>query len=285
MTTPAAPSSSSAADAEAGRLDLDQVLQNGRIAFWYQPKIDLRRKQLVGAEVCIRARHPQSGFAMPSAFLPGATESSLIALAELALTEALRAGLEFAKLGAELRLAVDMPAAALTKVPIADMVQSYRGQYNGGWPGLILDVAEDEILADLALANEIGAVLRPLDVKLAIDNFGGGYASLAQADALPFAEFKLNRVFVTDCATNRTDAPLCKNVIELAHRCGSVAVATGIEKAADALALMSMGCDYGQGFLLGQAMPEERFSALLRQRVASLGRQSPAASGVDRKLA
>jgi EAL domain-containing protein (putative c-di-GMP-specific phosphodiesterase class I) len=273
------------ADAEAGRLDLDQALHDGRIAFWYQPKIDLRRKQLVGAEVCVRARRPQSGFAMPSAFLPGATESSLIALGELALTEALRAGLEFVKLGAGLRLAVDMPAAALTKVPIADMVQSYRGQYDGGWPGLILDVPEDEILTDLALANEISAVLRPLDVKLAIDNFGRSYSTLAQADTLPFAEFKLDRVFVTDCATNRTDAPLCKNVIDLAHRCGSVAVATGIEKAADALALMSMACDYGQGFLLGQAMPEERFSALLRQRVASLDRHGPAASGADRKLA
>ena len=61
-------------------------------------------------------------------------------------------------------------------------------------------------------------------------------------------------------------------MIDLAHNFGRSVVAVGIEKAADALALVSMGCDYGQGFLLGQPMPEERFVSLLRQRAATQGR-------------
>ena len=65
--------------------------------------------------------------------------------------------------------------------------------------------------------------------------------------------------------------PLCKSVIDLAHNYRRSAVAMGIEKAADAMALVSMGCDYGQGFLLGQPMPEERFIALLRQRSGTPG--------------
>ena len=64
---------------------------------------------------------------------------------------------------------------------------------------------------------------------------------------------------------------MCKTVIDLAHHFGSTAVAIGIEKASDALALVSMGCDCGQGFLLGQPMPEERFASLLRQRAMSPG--------------
>ncbi len=88
---------------------------------------------------------------------------------------------------------------------------------------------------------------------------------------LPFAELKLDRTFVTDCGTDKVNAPLCKTVIDLAHNFGSVAVAIGIEKASDALALVSMGCDYGQGFLLGQPMPEERFISLLRQRAGCAG--------------
>ena len=60
--------------------------------------------------------------------------------------------------------------------------------------------------------------------------------------------------------------PLCKAVIDLAHFHRRNAVAMGIEKASDALALVSMGCDFGQGFLLGQPMAEERFVSLLRQR-------------------
>ena len=94
---------------------------------------------------------------------------------------------------------------------------------------------------------------------------------------MPFAEFKLDRAFVADCGTDRVNAPLCKTVIDLAHNFGRSTVAMGIEKAADAVALVSMGCDYGQGFLLGQPMPEERFTALLRQRAATQGRELPAA--------
>jgi len=100
--------------------------------------------------------------------------------------------------------------------------------------------------------------------------------SLAKLGELPFAELKLDRAFVTDCGSDKVNAPLCKTVIDLAHNFGSAAVAVGIEKASDALALVSMGCDYGQGFLLGQPMPEERFISLLRQRANPPARQGAA---------
>jgi EAL domain-containing protein (putative c-di-GMP-specific phosphodiesterase class I) len=112
----------------------------------------------------------------------------------------------------------------------------------------------------------------PYNVRLAIDNFGRAYSSLAKVDELPFEELKLDRAFVADCGTDKVNAPLCKTVIDLAHGFGRYVVADGIEKAADALALVSMGCDYGQGFLLGRPMPQERFISLLRQRAATQGR-------------
>jgi EAL domain-containing protein (putative c-di-GMP-specific phosphodiesterase class I) len=266
--------------AVAGRIDLDEALANGWIEFWYQPKIDLRKKQLVGAETFARARHPSHGVMMPGAFLPGAKESSLIKLAELALSQALKAGLAFAKLGVNLRMAINIPVSALAKVAVADIVQTYRPQFEK-WPGLIIDVPEEQILTDLALATDITQRLQHLNVRLAIDDFGRGYSSLARLKSLPFAELKLDRAFVTDCGTDRVNAPLCKTVIDLAHNFGSIAAAIGIEKASDALALISMGCDYGQGFLLGQPMPEERFCSLLRQRSTPRGPQPP---GVPRPL-
>ena len=268
----------------AARIDLDEALRNGWIEFWYQPKIDLRKKQLVGAEAFARARHPQNGVLTPSAFMPGATESSLITLSELALAQALKAGLNFAKLGVNLRLAVNIPVNALVKIAVADIVQTYRPQFEK-WPGLIIDVTEEQIVTDLALANDITKRLHHLNVNLAIDDFGRGYSSLARLKELPFAELKLDRAFVTDCGTDKVNAPLCKTVIDLAHNFGSIAVGIGIERASDALALISMGCDYGQGFLLGQPMPEERFISLLRQRAASQGRQLSAERATEARAA
>jgi EAL domain-containing protein (putative c-di-GMP-specific phosphodiesterase class I)/CheY-like chemotaxis protein len=251
--------------AVAGRIDLDEALSKGWIEFWYQPKIDLRKKQLVGAETFARARHPTLGVLLPGAFTPGAKESSLVSLSETALSSSLKAGLSFAKLGVNLRMAVNIPINALVKLAIADIVQTYSPQFEK-WPGLIIDVSEEQILPNLALAIDLTKRLLHLNVKLAIDDFGRGYSSLARLKESPFAELKLDRNFVTDCGTDKVNAPLCRTVIDLAHNFGAVAAAIGIEKASDALALVSMGCDVGQGFLLGQPMPEERFVSLLRQR-------------------
>ena len=261
----------------AARVGLDQALNSGWIEFWYQPKIDLRKKQLAGVEAFARCRHPQYGVLPPGAFMPGATDPELVRLSELALSSALKTGLSFSKLGINLRFAVNIPVNALVKLSIPDIVRAHREQVDH-WPGLTIDVTEEQIVTDLALATQMTKTLAPLNVKLAIDDFGRGHTSLARLKELPFAELKLDRTFVTDCGTDKVNAPLCKTVIDLAHNFGSLAVAIGIEKASDALALTSMGCDLGQGFLLGQPMPEERFLSLLRQRAAGQGRPMPKAA-------
>jgi EAL domain-containing protein (putative c-di-GMP-specific phosphodiesterase class I) len=261
--------------AVAARIELDEALENGWMEFWYQPKIDLKKKRLTGAEAFARARHPQFGVLTPNAFMPGAADADLAVLAELALVSALKAGVSFSKLGINLRLAVNVPLNALVKLPIAEIVRAHRLETER-WAGLIIDVSEEQIITDLPLAAELAKKLAPVHVTLAIDDFGLSYPSLRRVKELPFCELKLGRTFVRNCGTDKVNAPICKTVIDLAHKFGSVAVAIGIEKAADALALTSMGCDMGQGFLLGQPMPEDRFMSLLRQRTADQGRVAAA---------
>ena len=257
--------------AVAARLELDDAIKNNWIEFWYQPKIALRRKQLAGAEAYARVRHPQHGLVLAGAFTANASELANVKLAELALESALKTSAHFSKLGVNLRLSVNIPMPALLKISVPDIVQAHHPA-NQKWPGLIIDVPEEQIVGDLALASELSKKLEAQNVRLAIDNFGRTFSSLAKVDELPFEELKLDRSFVADCGTDKVNAPLCKSVIDLAHNFGRYVVAVGIEKAADALALVSMGCDYGQGFLLGQPMPEERFISLLRQRAATQGR-------------
>lgn len=249
----------------AARVGLDEALKNNWIEFFYQPKIDIRRKQLAGAEAFARARHPLHGILAPGSFMPGADDAALLALAEHGLVSALKAGLAFSKLGVHLRIAVNVSVNALEKLPVGDIVRAHRPSIKD-WPGLIIDVTEEQIVTEIGLANDMAKKLAEHNVKLAIDDFGRGFAALTKLKSVPFAEMKLDRSFVVDCGTDKTNAPICKTVIDLAHSFGSLAVGIGLEKASDVMALISMGCDLGQGFLLGQPMEEERFVALLKQR-------------------
>lgn len=257
----------------AARVGLDEALKNNWIEFWYQPKIDLRKKQLTGVETFARVRHPQHGVLTSDAFIPGADEASVLALSEKSLVAALQAGIAYANLGLNLRIAINLPVNVLDKLDIQQIIRAHRPAA-AKWPGLIIDIPEEQIIPDIALAFDAAKKLESVNVKLAIDDFGRGYTTLMRHKKLPFAEMKLARMFVTDCGTDKVNAPICKTVIDLAHSYGSVAVGLGIEKASDALALVAMGCDYGQGFLLGKPMPEERFMSLLRQRALTRMKQT-----------
>ena len=263
------------------KVSLAEALKNNWVEFWYQPKIDLRRKQLAGAEAFARLCHPQHGLLLPGSFMPDADEASVLTLAEQALVSALKSGLNLSRFGVNLRIAINVPVKCLVKLPVGKIVREYRAQL-GDWPGLMIDVTEEQIVSEIKLANELSKTFAEHNVRLAIDDFGKGYASLMKLKELPFAEMKLDRSFVVGCGTDRVHAPICKTVIDLAHSFGALAVGIGLEKASDTMALVSMGCDLGQGFLFGQPMPEQRFTALLKQRVTV--RPAPAAASAATAL-
>ena len=247
-------------------VSVDEALRNDWLEIWYQPKIDLKRKCLAGAEALARIRHPQEGVLWPENFLPNAGDDSLASLTEHALLTTLRNWTSFADAGFNLHLSVNIPASALGKLPIARLVEENRPQ-SKHWPGLILEVAEDQIVRDIAQTRKIAAELKAGAVTIAIDNFGAGYSSFASLRDVPFAEIKIDASFVKNCATDVTNAAICQTAIDLAHRFGSVAVAEGVESMADLQALVVMGCDFGQGVLVAPPMPKERFLELLRQRL------------------
>ena len=114
------------APAAADRTCLDEALKKNLVEFWYQPKIDLRKKQLAGVELFARIRHPERGILLPASFMEGADESSLVELTALSLANALKVGASFSKLGISFRLAVNVSLAALMKLQIPRMVQELR---------------------------------------------------------------------------------------------------------------------------------------------------------------
>jgi len=262
---PAAMVSTAEAPTAEVQFSLDEILRMNWLRIWYQPKIQLGRRSLVGAEGLVRAEHPQHGILPPGAFLPHASEESVLRLTEIVLLDALREWQYFADHGFALKLALNVPVSAFLKLPIPTIVREHRPK-SEKWPGLVLEVTEDQIVRDIPLAHEIATQLKIYDIDLAIDDFGTGYSHLARLRELPFAELKLDRKLVENCGEDQTNAALCQTSIELAHRFGTKAVAEGIEKASELDTLARFGCDMGQGFLFAPPMPKERFISLLKQR-------------------
>jgi EAL domain-containing protein (putative c-di-GMP-specific phosphodiesterase class I) len=263
------------------RIAVSEALHNDWIEIWYQPKIDLKRQCLAGAEALARIRHPQFGVLLPGSFLPDIDDDSIVALAQHALLATLFDWTMFEEAGFNLHLSINLPVSVLFKLPIPRLVAEYRPK-SARWPGLILEVTEDQIVRDIALAKDIATQLRVSGITIAIDDFGAGYSSFSSLRDLPFAELKIDRSFVLGCSTDATNAAICQTAIDLAHRFGSAAVAEGVESSADLQALMVMGCDFGQGVLIAPPMPKERFLELLRQRMnkpRAAGAKAPAASG------
>jgi EAL domain-containing protein (putative c-di-GMP-specific phosphodiesterase class I) len=241
------------------------ALANGWLELWYQPKINLANSHLVGAEGLIRVRHPELGVLGPGDFLPGAGDADMLVMTELVIAAGLRDWGECAAAGApEIRLAVNVPAAAFVKLPIARMIREERPR-DPAWPGLILEVTEDQVMNDLQLAHEVATELRSQNCGLAIDDFGAGYSSLARLRELPFTELKIDRAYVTDCDTDKMNAGMLESIVELAHRFGLKTVAEGIETPYESHKLQGLGCSVGQGYLFAKPMAKADFFAKIER--------------------
>ena len=128
----------------------------------------------------------------PGNFLPEVDENSIAELAQQAVLATLLDWTMFDEAGFNLHLAINVPVNVLLKLPIPQLVAEYRPKTDR-WPGSILEVTEDQIVRDTALANEIATELRVSGITIALDEFGAGYSSFSSLRALPFAELKIDQ--------------------------------------------------------------------------------------------
>jgi len=239
--------------------DFETALQNNWLELWYQPKIDLSSMLICGAEALLRLRHPERGIMLPSEFLPPSGDPLYQPLTDFVVRRALA---DWSVLAAErvtVRLAINVPASVLQS---PDFVANVRRHIptSEKFPGLIVEITEDEAISDPEFAREVAVQLKLYNIHMAIDDFGAGYSSLARLQELPFAELKLDRKFVSGCAVDDRKQLMCRKVVELAHRSNILAVAEGVETASDLKVLTGLGYDMAQGFIFAKAMEKGDFS-------------------------
>jgi len=202
---------------------------------------------------------------LPGSFLPPAGDALYVPLTNFIVQQALNDWSMFARRRIMHRLAINVPASVLQRPDFVANLRRYLPD-DPKFPGLIVEITEDEAISDPELAREIAIQLKLYNVHVSIDDFGSGYSTLGRLSELPFAEIKLDRSFVQGCSSDVHKRQMCQAVIDLARRFDITAVAEGVETLADLQVLIGIGYRVVQGFLFARPMPSGDFANLVISR-------------------
>jgi diguanylate cyclase (GGDEF)-like protein len=247
--------------------ELRRAIESDELVLHYQPKVSLEGDTVTGVEALVRWQHPEHGLLQPGQFVPLAERTGTIAhLTRWVLDAALRQCAEWRLEYPDLTVAVNLAAANVLDVGLPAMVTELLDAHDLPGNALECEVSEHTVMSDPQRVCEVLAALRALGVRLSLDDFGTGQASLAYLKQLPLDEVKIDRAFVTSMADDDGDAVIVRSTIDLARNLGLEVVAEGVESERVLEALVDLRCSSVQGFYLSRPLPSLELEAWLSNR-------------------
>jgi diguanylate cyclase len=255
---------------------LRRGIERGELFLHYQPKIRLDSNDLVGVEALVRWQHPERGMVSPDEFIPLAEHTGLIGpLTVSVLNAALAQARRWADAGQRIPVAVNISARNLADDDFANKVKGLLDTHGVAACLLEVEVTESAVMLEPERAAQVLRQLHAIGIRIAIDDFGAGYTSLAQLRNLPISELKIDKSFILAMHSNADDALIVRSMIELGHSLNMQVVAEGIETAQARNTLRGLRCDIGQGYhLCRPVLPE----ALMQWQAQHLGGQAGASA-------
>lgn len=242
--------------------DLCRALDDGELEVYFQPKVTLRDRRLIGVECLARWEHPTHGVVAPEDFVAVAEHTGQLGrLTEVVLREGLRRSRDWAHGEQPLAVAVNLAARTLTDPHFPDRVRELLDEYGVPPQRLTFEIREAGVLDGTDRPIPALRRLRDLGVRLSVDDFGTGSSSLAYLRRLPVHEVKVDRSFVQGMATDPGDLAIVNAVVTLSQQFGLAVVAEGVESELTLELLQDIGCEIGQGFLFSRPLPYERLEA------------------------
>lgn len=240
---------------------VDQALQRNEFVLYYQPKVNMRTGELLGAEALARWQHPERGLLSPAAFLPAIEDPSLvIPFGEWAIKTALIQIEAWRALGHHISVSVNIAAYHLQQIDFVPRLMQLLSEHPGLEPGsLELEILETSTFENLAWLKEVMQRCQAIGVSFAIDDFGTGYSSLTYLRQLPVEVLKIDQSFVRGMLQDVEDAAIVAGVIGLGKAFSRQLMPEGVETIEHGLALLRQGCEAAQGYAIARPLPEEEF--------------------------
>jgi diguanylate cyclase (GGDEF)-like protein len=242
---------------------LQSAMDNGELALFYQPVVDLHSGQVVGAEALLRWQRPEQGLLLPGEFLDVASEVGMAeALGRWTLDRALTELVlwrEAENLPEHFRLTLNVSAKELSDPLFAQNFEELTRKHGVAPTMLSIDLSADA--ARVAAAVPAGVVaLSQMGVRFNLDDFGAGESNLSWLQELPISSLKIAPEFVAalDSTSNPHGVVMVRSIIALGHELRLSLIAEGVETPAQAAALRVIGCEFAQGYHLGHPGPREQ---------------------------
>jgi len=241
----------------SARLRIEAALPQEEFVLYYQPKVDMGKGTVIGAEALIRWQHPERGLIAPGEFLPIVEDSEfIIPLGEWVIRTALAQLATWQAAGLQLSVSVNIAARHLQALNFTARLAALLADYPDVSPSALeLEVVESVALEDMVMVSQVIDACHELGVSFALDDFGTGYSSLSYFKRLRVDVLKIDQSFVRNLLTDDEDRAIVEGVISLTRTFKRQVIAEGVETAATGRMLLDMGCAQAQGYGIARPMP------------------------------
>jgi len=249
--------------------ELRRDIETERLALHFQPVIDLRTERIAGVEALVRWPHDERGPLSPDSFIPLADETGLIVpLGRWVLREACRQGAAWRMMlpnGAPFTVAVNVSARQLEHAELTDDIAAALADSGLPPQHLMVEITEGAVARDSSAALARLRTLKSLGILLAVDDFGMGYSSLSSLERYPIDVLKIDKLFVSHVGADESRRSLARMIVALGDALSLRTVAEGVERAEQAAALATMGCNYVQGYYYSRPVPPSEITRMIQR--------------------
>lgn len=245
---------------------LRHALARNEFEIHYQPKVELKTGNIVGAEALLRWRNPDAGWVLPTEFIPIAEETGLIVpIGQWVLEEACRQAVKWrTELTPGLRIAVNLSPRQFQDEKLVVAVTDILHRTAMPAHALELEITEGLLMGDTDKLMLVFDALTDLGVRFSVDDFGTGYSSLSYLQRFPVGNLKIDQSFISGIPGNRDSVALTLAIIAMARALHMSVTAEGVEQQSQVEFLKHAGCHEMQGFYFSKPVSAAEFEALLR---------------------
>ncbi|WP_339947090.1 EAL domain-containing protein [uncultured Albimonas sp.] len=248
-------------------MELKAALENLELELFFQPQNDNATRRIVGFEALLRWRHPTRGLVSPDEFVPLAETTGLInEIGDWVLQEACQTAAHWPR---GISIAVNVAPRQLARPDFAETVMDALLVSGLDAGRLELEITEASLIADQERARRVISALKRAGVRVAMDDYGTGYASLATLKAYPFDKIKIDRSFIQNLPDDRQGAAIVRSTLILGEALDIPVLAEGVETEAQLAFLRQAGCVSSQGWLFGRPADRVATEALIEAQTSA----------------